>query len=215
MMFFSYLSMDESTNIALKEEVQKPSLAPEKRHSLKTEVLETLRFIFIALIIVIPVRLFIAQPFIVSGASMDPTFKNGQYLIVDELSYLLNDPARGDVVIFKYPKNPKQYFIKRVIGLPGDTITIGDNGAVSIKDTSGTMFLLDEPYIVFKKNDALSRTVGADEYFMMGDNRAGSFDSRMWGPVKREFIIGRALVRLFPLSTLSILPGESRYEGGQ
>lgn len=215
MMFSSYLSMDESTNIALKEEVQKPSPAPEKRHSLKTEILETLRFIFIAIIIVIPIRLFIAQPFIVSGASMDPTFKNGQYLIVDELSYRLNGPARGDVVIFKYPKNPKQYFIKRVIGLPGDTITIGDNGAVSIKDTSGTMFLLDEPYIVFKKNDALSRTVGADEYFMMGDNRAGSFDSRMWGPVKREFIIGRALVRLFPLSTLSILPGESRYEGVQ
>lgn len=215
MMFSSYLSMDESTNIALKEEVQKPSPSPEKRHSLKTEVLETLRFIFIALIIVIPIRLFIAQPFIVSGASMDPTFKNGQYLIVDELSYRLNDPARGDVVIFKYPKNPKQYFIKRVIGLPGDTITIGDNGAVSIKDTSGTMFLLDEPYIVFKKNDAISRTVGADEYFMMGDNRAGSFDSRTWGPVKKEFIIGRALVRLLPLSTLSILPGESRYEGDQ
>lgn len=207
--------MDESTNIALKEEVQKPSPAPEKRHSLKTEILETLRFIFIALIIVIPIRLFIAQPFIVSGASMDPTFKNGQYLIVDELSYRLNDPARGDVVIFKYPKNPKQYFIKRVIGLPGDTIIIGDNGTVSIKDTSGTMLLLDEPYIVFKKNDALSRTVGADEYFMMGDNRAGSFDSRMWGPVKKEFIIGRALIRLFPLSTMSVLPGESRYEGGQ
>lgn len=207
--------MDESTNIALKEEFQESSPTPEKRHSLKTEAWETIRFIFIALIIVIPIRLFVAQPFIVSGASMDPTFKSGQYLIVDEISYRLNDPMRGDVAIFKYPENPKQFFIKRVIGLPGDTITIGNNGAVSIKDTAGNMFLLDEPYIVFKKNDAISRTVGADEYFMMGDNRAGSFDSRMWGPVKKELLIGRALIRLFPFSTMSVLPGESRHEGGQ
>lgn len=213
MMFFSYLSMDESTNIEIKEEGKKSSPAPEKRHSLKTEVWETIHFIFIALIIVIPIRIFVAQPFIVSGASMDPTFEENQYLIVDELSYRLEEPSRGDVVIFKYPRNPKQYFIKRIIGLPGETVIVGEDGIVSIKNASGAVVTLDEPYIIFKKDDSKSQTLGANEYFMMGDNRAGSFDSRAWGPVKRDLIVGRALARLFPFSTISIFPGEFRYEG--
>lgn len=202
--------MDEPAIIAPREKGVPP---PEKRHSFKHEVWETIRFILIALIIVIPIRIFIAQPFIVSGASMDPTFEDGQYLIVDELSYRLGEPSRGDVVIFKYPRNPKQYFIKRIIGLPGETITIGENGIISVKDASGAMFILDEPYILFRKEGALSRTLGADEYFMMGDNRAGSFDSRMWGPVKRDLIVGRALARLFPFPTIRVLPGEFRYGG--
>lgn len=202
--------MDEPAIIA----PQKESVpTPEKRHSFKTEAWETIRFIFIALIIVIPIRMFVAQPFIVSGASMDPTFEENQYLIVDELSYRLGEPSRGDVVIFKYPRNPDQYFIKRIIGLPGETVTVGEHGIVSIKNTSGTVITLNEPYIVFKKDDSKSQTLGADEYFMMGDNRAGSFDSRAWGPVKRDLIIGRALVRLFPFSTISVFPGRFQYEG--
>lgn len=189
-----------------------PEVTTEKRHSLKREIWETIRFIFVALVIVIPIRLFIAQPFIVSGASMDPTFENGQYLIVDEVSYRLNEPERGDVVIFKYPKNPKQYFIKRVIGLPEETVTINADGKVSIISTSDKEArTLKEPYVVFNRGDSVERTLGTDEYFMMGDNRTGSFDSRMWGPVKRDLIIGRALVRLFPFSTISILPGEVTY----
>lgn len=206
----SLVIMDEPAIIAPQKESAPP---PEKRHSFKTEAWETIRFIFIALIIVIPIRIFVAQPFIVDGASMDPTFETGQYLIVDELSYRFENPSRGDVVIFKYPRNPKQYFIKRIIGLPGETVTVGENGIVSIKNTSGAVFTLDEPYIVFKKDDSKSQILGANEYFMMGDNRAGSFDSRAWGPVKREFIIGRALARLFPFSTIRVLPGEFRYEG--
>lgn len=203
--------MDE--NITNQPE-SKPIEPTEERHSFKREIWETIRFIFIALLIVLPIRLFIAQPFIVSGASMDPTFENGQYLIVDEISYRLGEPARGDVVIFKYPKNPKQYFIKRVIGLPGETVTTDASGHIVIKNTNtGTETALEEPYITSViKSIPFQRALGADEYFMMGDNRTGSFDSRMWGPVKRDLIVGRALVRLFPFTTISFLPGEFAYE---
>ncbi len=177
----------------------------------RDELWETIRFILIALAIVIPIRLYIAQPFIVSGASMDPTFASGQYLIVDEISYRLNNPERGDVVIFKNPKNLKQYFIKRVIGLPGEKITIVGEGEVIIKSpTSDTVMVLKEPYVKLTKNDSVEYVLGNDEYFMMGDNRAGSYDSRAWGPVKRDLLVGRALIRLFPFSETNILPGQFR-----
>lgn len=181
------------------------------RHSFRTEVWETIRFILIALAIVLPIRLFIAQPFIVSGASMNPTFTNGQYLIIDELSYHLTLPERGDVVVFKYPKNPKQYFIKRVIGLPGETVTVNEQGQVIIKNIAGEeVATLKEPYVQFTKSDSVELKLGLDEYFVMGDNRAGSFDSRMWGPVKEDLIVGKAFLRLFPFTTIGVLPGQFR-----
>jgi signal peptidase I len=187
-----------------------PVSTPKQNHTWRQEAWETLRFLFIALLIVVPVRIFIAQPFIVSGASMDPTFADKQYLIVDELSYRLGDPLRGDVVNFKYPNNPKQYFIKRVIGLPGETV-IDEQGKVTIKDTTGeTLAVLDEPYVVNTKVDNVSRTLDDGEYFMMGDNRAGSFDSRAWGPVDRDLIVGKAFLRLFPLNKIDVLPGQYR-----
>jgi signal peptidase I len=170
---------------------------------------ELLKFALVALIIVVPVRFFIAQPFIVSGASMDPTFKTGQYLIVDELSYRLDAPSRGDVIIFKYPKDPTQYFIKRVVGLPGETVRIAD-GEVSIQKTSGETIQLDESYVVNKGNGAdLTVALPAGQYFVMGDNRPESSDSRVWGTLPRANIIGRAFVRLLPLQTLSIFPGST------
>src|SRR3990167_9915226 len=107
---------------------------------------ELLKFVLIAAAIVFPIRLFVAQPFIVSGASMDPTFSNGQYLIVDELSYRLQDPARGDVIIFRYPKNPKEFFIKRIIGLPTETVSINGN-AITITKADGKTVALSEPYV--------------------------------------------------------------------
>ncbi|OIO30817.1 signal peptidase I [Candidatus Nomurabacteria bacterium CG1_02_43_90] len=184
-----------------------------KKHSFRQEAWETLRFILIALIIVVPIRLFIVQPFIVSGASMDPTFKNGQYLIVDELSYNLGNPARGDVAIFKYPKNTKQYFIKRVVGLPRETVHIDEQGKVSITDAEGKLITnLQEPYIKYPLGGYLERRLGADEYFMLGDNRAGSFDSRAWGPVPRNLIVGKPFLRLFPFTAINVLPGEFRQQ---
>jgi len=188
-----------------------PSTPVEKNPSFREEAWETFRFLCIALLIVVPIRLFIAHPFIVSGASMDPTFQDKQYLIVDEISYHLGNPVRGDVAIFKFPKDPKKYFIKRVIGLPGETVLLDGKGQVSIKDRDGNIVLaLNEPYVAYVKNDVLERALGAEEYFMMGDNRAGSFDSRAWGPVDRDLIIGRAFLRLFPLSAIDVLPGQFR-----
>lgn len=178
----------------------------EKGDSFFTELL---KFAVVALVIVIPVRFFIAQPFIVSGASMDPTFSSGQYLIVDELSYRLGAPDRGDVIIFKYPKDPTQYFIKRVIGLPGETVKI-QNGQVYVTETSGNTIKLDESYVTNKGNGAdTSITLPPSQYFVMGDNRPESSDSRTWGTLPRQNIIGRAFVRLLPLQTIGLFPGST------
>lgn len=159
-------------------------------------------------IIVLVVRLWIAQPFIVSGSSMDPTFATGQYLLIDELSYRFHEPARGDVIIFKYPKDPSQYFIKRIIGLPGETLLITDT-SVTLLNPNGTKETLQEPYLQRRGNGAaMTVIVEPDEYFVMGDNRPDSSDSRYWGDLPREDIIGRAFLRLFPVSKLEFLPGK-------
>lgn len=178
----------------------------EKRDNFFTELL---KFALVALIIVVPVRLFVAQPFIVSGASMDPTFATGQYLIVDELSYHFEAPSRGDVIIFRYPKDPSQFFIKRIIGLPGETVQIKD-GEVYVTTVSGTTIHLTEPYVTNKGNGPDQTTVlDQNSYFVMGDNRPESSDSRYWGPVPKANIIGRAFLRLLPLQTIGILPGSA------
>ena len=170
---------------------------------------ELLKFALVAVVIVVPVRLFVAQPFIVSGASMDPTFDNGQYLIVDELTYRFDEPKRGDVVIFKYPKDPSQFFIKRVIGLPNETVRIGHD-SVSIKQKNGEEVTLEEPYVVNRGNGGpFFLSLGGDEYFVMGDNRPESSDSRLWGVLPRENIVGRAFLRLLPIDSLSLLPGST------
>lgn len=168
---------------------------------------EFLRFLVIALIVVVPFRLFIAQPFIVSGTSMVPTFENSEYLIVDELSYRFHNPARGDVIILKKPREESEYLIKRVIGLPGDTIII-KNGAISIKDSSHPEgFTLNEPYILNHSTDNSETTLGNDEYFVMGDNRPVSLDSRFIGPIPKDHIVGRTYLRLFPVTRIGYLPG--------
>ena len=170
---------------------------------------ELLKFALVAVIIVVPVRLFIAQPFIVSGASMDPTFDHGQYLIVDELSYRFGEPERGDVIIFKYPKDPSQYFIKRVIGLPGETVRIAAAG-VSIIKTDGSTVELEESYVTNEGNGGdLTVELKLDEYFVMGDNRPESSDSRIWGVLPKANIVGRAFLRLLPIQNATILPGST------
>ena len=160
-----------------------------------------------SLLMVFLVRSFIAQPFVVNGASMEPTFHTNEYLIVDQLSYELGTPHRGDVIVFKYPLLPSRFFIKRVIALPGETIRINGN-EVSIKTVDSDEFVvLDEPYIEFPKESFVEMSLSEDEYFVMGDNRAASLDSRTWGPLKKSFIVGKAFVRLFPPSKIDFLPG--------
>lgn len=164
-------------------------------------VLEMVQVGAISLAIIIPVRWFLIQPFYVQGASMEPNFFDHEYLIVDELSYRFRPSARGEVVVFQYPNDPKQYFIKRVIGLPGETIEIM-NGKVKIyndKYPNGTV--LDETAYLDQDFTASSQTVTlkAGEYFLLGDNRASSLDSRFFGPVKTSHIVGRVWVRGYPI----------------
>ena len=168
---------------------------------------DLLKFVVIAAAIILPVRFFIAQPFIVSGESMSPTFENGQYLIIDELSYRLHPPARGDVAIFRYPKNPSEFFIKRIIGMPGEAVLL-QNNVLTITAADGTTERLNEPYVNNQGNGGPAEYLVPDgEYFVMGDNRRESSDSRVWGFLPARNIVGRAFVRLLPISTIGILPG--------
>ena len=168
---------------------------------------EIIRFALITLIIVVPIRAYVAQPFIVNGASMSPTFENGHYLIVDEISYFFRQPERGEVVIFRYPKEPNKFFIKRVIGLPGETVII-EEGQTFIETKEGILEL-EESYAIGKNylKQSLETTLKAGEYFVMGDNRDYSLDSRIWGPVDYKLIKGRAFLRLFPFNQMGFKPG--------
>lgn len=164
------------------------------------------RFILISALIIIPIRTWVAQPFIVRGASMEPTFDDGEYLIVDELSYHFRDPKRGEVIIFRYPNNPSKFFIKRVIGLPGEEIQIRNNNLFLLNDSQPIE--LNEPYLqkAITAPNALIE-LGEKEYFMLGDNRLFSSDSRVWGPLERGLMVGRAWLRLWPPYKIEFSPG--------
>ncbi len=178
--------------------------SPQTEHP----ILEIIRFSIIALLIVIPIRMFVAQPFIVSGASMEETFFHNEYLIVDQISYHLGQPQRGDVAIFRYPQDPSKFFIKRIIGVPGDTVVIDGNRVSIVNEIHPDGIELNEPYIKsMNANTFLTETLGPREYFVMGDNRNESSDSRVWGVLQEENIIGRAFLRLFPPSNLGVFPG--------
>ena len=168
---------------------------------------ELVTFAIVAVVIVLPLRIFIAQPFIVSGESMFPTFETGQYLIIDQLTYRIHEPVRGDVVVFRYPQDPSKFFIKRIIALPNEKIRIEGKNVI-ITMTDGTEMTLDEPYIELERENQVEMTMGGDEYFVMGDNRLASLDSRVWGPLKRDMITGRAWLRLLPITKVDFLPGD-------
>jgi len=170
-------------------------------------VWDLLKFAIIALIIVVPIRMFVAQPFVVSGDSMFPTFHDGEYLIVDELSYIVGQPHRGDVIIFRYPNDPKRFFIKRIIGMPNEEIEIKNGTVTIVNKENPDGFALTEPYIDESFNTTSSYKTGTEEYFVMGDNRNRSSDSRTWGLLPRKLMVGRAYLRLLPLKEIAYLPG--------
>lgn len=187
---------------------------PQQEEHSDNFFVEIVKFAVLALIIVIPFRMFIAQPFIVQGASMSPTFETGQYLIVDQVTYRFEKPQRGDVVVFRFPNDPSKYFIKRVIGLPGETVQV-DTKVVTVKNPrTGDVYTLSEPYLpddIDSGDRPLTLTLEGDEYFVMGDNRPSSSDSRVWGPVPSDNIVGKVFVRLLPPDTLGMHPGEYHY----
>lgn len=163
---------------------------------------ELIQVVAVSLAIIIPVRYFLIQPFYVKGASMEPSFFDHEYLIIDELSYRFHGPERGDIVVFRYPADPSQFFIKRVIGLPGETVEVSDGAVKIYNDASPNGMTLDElVYLPEEYASGGKRTVTlrADEYFVMGDNRPASLDSRYFGPVQRSAIVGRVWLRGWPL----------------
>jgi len=166
---------------------------------------------FLIVVVVIPIRVFIISPFIVDGASMHPTFKNLDYLIVNEFLYAFYTPERGDVIVFRYPRDPSIFYIKRIIGLPNETVSI-NHGIITITSPSGKNISLIEPYTVnedatYTKNVSLN----SEEYFVLGDNRPNSSDSRVWGPLPRKDIIGRVDLRLLPIKESGFFPGTANY----
>jgi len=170
----------------------------------------------VALGLALFIRFFVATPYIVSGASMEHTFENYDYLIVDRVTYDLSKPSRGDVIVFGLPQEPSRDLIKRVIGLPGETVKIaGPEPRVTIVNSSNPNgFTLDEPYLTPENlggSTGMTVTLGPDQYFVLGDNRKVSADSRLWGTLPRKDIVGRVLIRLFPFNMIALLPGQARY----
>lgn len=167
-------------------------------------LLELIQVVLVSLAIIIPIRYFLVQPFYVKGASMEPSFFDKEYLIIDEISYRFREPERGDIVVFRYPLDPNQFFIKRIIGLPGEKIRINDGQITIFNSKSSEGQILDEsPYLdhVFTAGEK-TITLKADEYYLLGDNRNSSLDSRVFGPVKNKLIIGRVWLRGWPLARL-------------
>lgn len=178
----------------------------------KTVFKEIFVFILIAVGIVLPFRALIAEPYIVQGASMDPTFATGDYLIVDKFSYKLGEPERNSVVVFKFPTELSRNLIKRIIGIPGDTVSM-DKNTITITNTDNpTGFVLDQSYITHPSQESFTITLADDEYLVLGDNRPASYDSRQWGILPRKDILGRPVLRLLPMSKIGILPGDASEE---
>lgn len=173
------------------------------------EVWDIIKFLAPIIIVVFIVRTYIAQPFIVDGESMAPNFHTGHYLIIDEISYRFSEPKRGDVIVLRYPLETSRFFLKRIVGLPGDRVVLKDGKVFIFNSENPKGYVLEEAYhnqTTFPAGQFRDVTLGDEQYFAMGDNRSGSSDSRAWGILPRKDIVGRALVRLFPVKQLGITP---------
>jgi signal peptidase I len=208
-------------NYEIKEKDNK--LEDDSYYGVGSFLWEVVKVFFWALLIIMPIRMFLFQPFFVQGASMEPNFQDGNYLIINELGYkqtsldlgsvhffstgVFKELQRGDVVVFRYPKNPSQFFIKRVIGLPGEHIKIENGKIIIFNKQKPEGFSLDEKQYLAEgvsTNNPVDETLTEDEYFVLGDNRNQSHDSRAWGPLNKSFVIGRVLVRAWPLSEVKV-----------
>ncbi len=168
-------------------------------------IFEIGKTIVIAIALVLVIRFFLIQPFYVKGASMEPNFHDHEYLVIDEISYRLHQPERGDVIVIRYPRDPSQFFIKRLIGLPGETIEIHRDEVVITTAGSQTI-VLSEPYLApdTPTTGEIRLTLASDEYFVLGDNRTASLDSRSFGAVKKSYVVGRTWIRVWPFDRFRI-----------
>ena len=182
--------LDRQNLVALDEEPR------QRGHSLLLEAIQT---IILALVLFFAINLVSAR-IRVDGSSMEPTFHNNDYVIVNRLAYQWGQIQRGDVVVFPYPLNPEEDYIKRVIGLPGDRVAIYAGGVY----VNGQ--LIAEPYLSAPASEDLAEVIVPDGYvYVLGDNRDASSDSRTWGPLQIERIIGKAVFRYYPLDSIGII----------
>lgn len=188
---------------------------------------EITKVVLWVVLIIVPLRVFLVQPFFVQGASMEPSFQDKEYLIINELGYKKTDVGfnygdkkinfftvspfkefkRDDVVVFRYPKNPSTFYIKRVIGLPGEKIEISEGKVKIYNQENPNGFLLDESNYLSPSEETTGeevRQLTDEEYFVMGDNRKFSSDSRSWGPVPKYDVIGKVLIRAWPFGKAKI-----------
>ena len=187
------------------EEEPQISQIPSTKSDILAFVWETIKVVVISLAIILPIRYYLVQPFFVKGASMEPSFEDGDYLLVNEISYRFSAPERGDVVIFRYPLEPSQFFIKRIIGLPDETVEIKDNTVTIYNKDKPEGFVLDENYLAAGQTTLGNFVTKIDdnEYFVLGDNRFQSSDSRRWGMVNKSLITGKAFLRPWPFTRAS------------
>lgn len=172
--------------------------------STKEFIIEIVKVVLVSLAIIIPIRYFLIQPFYVKGASMEPNFLDHQYLIIDEISYYFTEPSRGDIIVFRYPKDPRQYFIKRILGLPGERVKVVDGKVTIFNEEYPSGVVLNESEYLSDVFTAGNKEVelGQDEYFVLGDNRAASLDSRVFGVVPKRLVIGKVWLRGWPFDEI-------------
>lgn len=211
------MSIDNQDNTANK-------LNEEAYYGVSSFIWEVVKILFWSIVIIIPIRVFLFQPFFVQGSSMVPNFEDGDYLIINELGYKQTDIGfanhhiftvksfksfvRGDSVVFRYPVNPKTFFIKRIIGLPGERVKIENSKIIIYNNQNPDGFVLDEQAYLAKNvitTEEVDIKLKNDEYFVMGDNRTQSFDSRKWGPVPQKDIMGKVFLRAWPINKAEIL----------
>lgn len=180
----------------------KRKIQEDNSSSFGSFVLEIIKIVIICLAIIIPLRFFLIQPFFVKGESMEPNFSDRQYLIIDQISYRFTEADRGDVVVFRYPLDPSQFYIKRIVGLPGERVEVDDGQITVFNDENKEGIVLDESYIpsTIETPGDVDYKLGDEEYFVLGDNRNASSDSRVWGALSKKYIVGKAWVRVFPVS---------------
>ena len=169
---------------------------------------ETVKVVVISLAIIVPIRYFIVQPFFVKGASMEPAFEDDDYILIDEISYRFRDPQRGEVVVFRFPEDRSQFFIKRIAGLPEETVEIKNGRVVIYNKQHPEGLALDESYLSAGQHTEgdLHIKLGSSEYLVLGNNRLRSSDSRRWGPVNRSLITGRVFFRAWPIKEFGGIP---------
>jgi signal peptidase I len=192
------------------EQYQQPN--QQKTNTFKSELWDLIKGLIVYIAIYFVITTYIAQPFLVKGRSMEQTFSDGDYLIVDQLTYNFTDPKRSEVIVFHTDFIPggseREYYIKRVIGIPGDRIVIKEGGVLLYENNAETPTVLDEDYIIdglkTLSQEPVDVVLKSNQYFVLGDNRGNSSDSRYWGPVDKTYIVGKPFIRLFPFNSITI-----------